>query len=172
MPAVRFEHVSKRFPGVHALERRLARDRRGLVPRALRRERRGQEHARQDPRRHSRARRRTTVRARDARCTSTGPRDALAAGVGMVHQELAFCDNLSVAENLCLGATARSARLRRSRRRWSGARRRCSPRSAHDLDVEPPIRRAVDRRSSRWCRSPPPSAAARASSSSTSRRAA
>ena len=32
-----------------------------------------------------------------------GPRDALAAGVGMVHQELAFCDNLSVAENLCLG---------------------------------------------------------------------
>ena len=32
------------------------------------------------------------------------PRDALAAGVGMVHQELAFCDNLSVAENLCLGS--------------------------------------------------------------------
>ncbi|HTL31039.1 MAG TPA: ATP-binding cassette domain-containing protein, partial [Tepidisphaeraceae bacterium] len=31
------------------------------------------------------------------------PRDALAAGVGMVHQELAFCENLSVAENLCLG---------------------------------------------------------------------
>jgi ribose transport system ATP-binding protein len=33
-----------------------------------------------------------------------GPRDALAAGVGVVHQELAFCRNLSVAENLCLGA--------------------------------------------------------------------
>jgi len=30
------------------------------------------------------------------------PRDALAVGVGMVHQELAFCENLSVAENLCL----------------------------------------------------------------------
>jgi ABC-type sugar transport system ATPase subunit len=30
------------------------------------------------------------------------PRDALARGVGMVHQELAFCDNMSVAENLCL----------------------------------------------------------------------
>ena len=30
------------------------------------------------------------------------PRDALAEGVGMVHQELAFCDNLSVAENLTL----------------------------------------------------------------------
>src|ERR1017187_10163234 len=33
----------------------------------------------------------------------TCPRDALANGVAMVHQELAFCENLSVAENLCLG---------------------------------------------------------------------
>jgi ABC-type sugar transport system ATPase subunit len=33
----------------------------------------------------------------------TSPRDALASGVAMVHQELAFCENLSVAENLCLG---------------------------------------------------------------------
>ena len=32
------------------------------------------------------------------------PRDARLAGVGMVHQELAFCDNMTVAENLCLGA--------------------------------------------------------------------
>jgi ABC-type sugar transport system ATPase subunit len=32
------------------------------------------------------------------------PRDALAAGVAMVHQELAFCENMSVAENLCLGS--------------------------------------------------------------------
>ncbi|AHG87888.1 ABC transporter related protein [Gemmatirosa kalamazoonensis] len=31
------------------------------------------------------------------------PRDALAAGVAMVHQELAFCENLTVADNLCLG---------------------------------------------------------------------
>lgn len=33
-----------------------------------------------------------------------GPRGALAAGIGMVHQELSFCENLTVAENLCLGA--------------------------------------------------------------------
>jgi ABC-type sugar transport system ATPase subunit len=33
----------------------------------------------------------------------TSPSDALKAGVGMVHQELAFCENLSIAENLCLG---------------------------------------------------------------------
>jgi ABC-type sugar transport system ATPase subunit len=32
-----------------------------------------------------------------------GPTDALRAGVAMVHQELAFCENLSVAENLTLG---------------------------------------------------------------------
>ena len=32
------------------------------------------------------------------------PRAALAKGIGMVHQELSFCENLSVAENLCLGA--------------------------------------------------------------------
>src|ERR1043165_1150218 len=31
------------------------------------------------------------------------PKDALRAGVGMVHQELAFCPDLSVAENLCMG---------------------------------------------------------------------
>jgi len=32
------------------------------------------------------------------------PAQALAAGVALVHQELAFCDNLSVAENVCLAA--------------------------------------------------------------------
>ena len=31
------------------------------------------------------------------------PIDALANGIGMVHQELAFCENMAVAENLCLG---------------------------------------------------------------------
>jgi ABC-type sugar transport system ATPase subunit len=34
----------------------------------------------------------------------TSPTQARAAGVAMVHQEIAFCENLSVAENLCLGA--------------------------------------------------------------------
>src|SRR5437016_618251 len=44
-----------------------------------------------------------------------GPAEALAAGVGMVHQELAFCDNLSVAENLCLGTLpARRGLVRRA----------------------------------------------------------
>src|SRR5207249_6661197 len=38
----------------------------------------------------------------------TTPRDAMNAGVAMVHQELAFCPDLSVAENLCLGHHPRS----------------------------------------------------------------
>ena len=38
-----------------------------------------------------------------------GPTEALAAGVAMVHQELAFCENMTVAENLCLGALPSSA---------------------------------------------------------------
>ena len=43
------------------------------------------------------------------------PHDALAAGVGIVHQELAFCPNLTVAENLCLAALpSRWGRLDRS----------------------------------------------------------
>jgi ABC-type sugar transport system ATPase subunit len=33
----------------------------------------------------------------------SSPRDAMRAGVGIVHQELAFCPHLSVGENLCLG---------------------------------------------------------------------
>ncbi len=33
----------------------------------------------------------------------SGPQEAVAAGVSMVHQELLFCENLTVAENLCLG---------------------------------------------------------------------
>lgn len=40
----------------------------------------------------------------DGREVSFGsPRDAHAAGVAMVHQELAFCENMTVAENLSLG---------------------------------------------------------------------
>jgi ABC-type sugar transport system ATPase subunit len=39
-----------------------------------------------------------------ARVDFASPSEALRAGVAMVHQELAFCGNLSVAENLCLGA--------------------------------------------------------------------
>lgn len=55
----------------------------------------------------------------DGRVVSfSSPREALAAGVAMVHQELAFCDNLTVGDNLCLRSfpqrwgMIRSAQLR------------------------------------------------------------
>jgi ABC-type sugar transport system ATPase subunit len=56
-----------------------------------------------------------------------GPEQALRAGVGMVHQELAFCGTLSVAENLCLGALPTSrgfvdrAEMQRRARHMLGA---------------------------------------------------
>ncbi len=37
----------------------------------------------------------------------SSPRDARNAGVAMVHQELSFCENLTVGENLCLGELPR-----------------------------------------------------------------
>lgn len=39
------------------------------------------------------------------------PLDALVAGVGLVHQELVFCPNLTVAENLCMRALPRKGPL-------------------------------------------------------------
>jgi ribose transport system ATP-binding protein len=63
------------------------------------------------------------VRLAGAPVRFASPRDALAAGVAMVHQELAFCENLTVAENLCLGHLPRrwgfvdrAALLERARR--------------------------------------------------------
>ncbi|MEA2710541.1 MAG: ribose transport system ATP-binding protein [Phycisphaerales bacterium] len=44
-----------------------------------------------------------TMRIDGVEVNFRSPRDAGRAGVGMVHQELAFCPELSVAENLCMG---------------------------------------------------------------------
>src|SRR5262245_62033935 len=38
-----------------------------------------------------------------AEVTLHSPANALRQGIGMVHQELAFCPDLTVAENLCMG---------------------------------------------------------------------
>jgi ABC-type sugar transport system ATPase subunit len=67
-----------------------------------------------------------------------GPRDALAAGVGMVHQELAFCDNLSVAENLCLGALPRHGGLTDPRETVRHAEAMLAE-IAPDIDVRRPL---------------------------------
>ena len=66
--------------------------------------------------------------------------------MAMVHQELAFCENLSVAENLCLGRLpARGAFCRP--RRWIGARRdACSRAIGADARRRGGRRRADHRR--------------------------
>ena len=105
-PAVRFENVSKRYPGVQALsgvsldivtgschalcgENGAGKSTLGRILAGLQTPDDGCLH----------------VFGRAVHFNS--PHDAIAAGIAMVHQELAFCDNLSVAENLCLGSIPR-----------------------------------------------------------------
>lgn len=68
------------------------------------------------------------------------PLDAARAGVGIVHQELVFCPNLSVAENLCLSDLPRRGwRVDRAE-----LRRRARARLARlglELDVDQPLSR-------------------------------
>ena len=128
--SVAFEHVSKRFPGVLALERRHAsrspparvtrlcgengagKSTLGKILAGIHRPDAGQ----------------VIVEGRAS--DFSGPQAALQAGIGMVHQELAFCENLSVAENLCLGSLpAHGGRSYRGGR-WRGGPRRCWPRPA------------------------------------------
>jgi ABC-type sugar transport system ATPase subunit len=102
-PAVRFESITKRFPGVQALndvtvaiaagschalcgENGAGKSTLGKILAGIYQPDAGQ----------------LFVHGREAHFAT--PREALDAGVGMVHQELAFCANLSIAENLCLGA--------------------------------------------------------------------
>jgi ribose transport system ATP-binding protein len=103
VPAVSFEHISKRFPGARALtdvsfdiaagschalcgENGAGKSTLGKILAGI----------------HAPDKGRLLLFGQPM--TFSGPEQALAAGVGMVHQELAFCENLSVAENLCLSA--------------------------------------------------------------------
>ena len=101
--AVAFQHVSKRFPGVLALEdvsfsiaagachalcgeNGAGKSTLGKILAGIYRPDSGQ------------------VIVEGRAVEFSGPQAALEAGIGVVHQELAFCDNLTVAENLCLGS--------------------------------------------------------------------
>jgi ABC-type sugar transport system ATPase subunit len=71
--------------------------------------------------------------------TFRSPRDSARAGIGMVHQELAFCPDLSVAENLCMGQYPRSMGIvdRREMRHRAGA---LLSQIGVSLDVRHPMR--------------------------------
>jgi ABC-type sugar transport system ATPase subunit len=68
------------------------------------------------------------------------PGDAAALGVGMVHQELAFCPDLSVAENLVLGHYPRIAGIGYSRRKAIELARTTLSHIGMKLDVTQPMR--------------------------------
>ena len=146
--AMRLTHRRRRLRARHASASRASLaledvsfdDRRGLVPRAVRRERRRQEHARQDPRRHPSRRTRGRVLVDGARGRLRGPAARRSPpGIGMVHQELAFCENLSVAENLCLGSLPARGGVRVARARC--ARRADEMLAAIGADID--VRRRV-----------------------------
>src|SRR5262249_37659506 len=65
-----------------------------------------------------------TIRIDDKSHNFHSPRDAVRAGIGMVHQELAFCPDLTVAENLSLGQYPRRLRVFTDRRAMDERARR------------------------------------------------
>jgi ABC-type sugar transport system ATPase subunit len=101
-PAIRFTGITKRFPGITALSNvsfevaagacHAVCGENGAGKSTLGRILAGIHEADEG-----------TVELDGNRVHFASPRDALAAGVAMVHQELAFCENLTVGENLCLG---------------------------------------------------------------------
>ncbi|MGA9835787.1 MAG: sugar ABC transporter ATP-binding protein [Gemmatimonadaceae bacterium] len=136
-PAVRFSGITKRFPGVTALhdvsfdvapgschavcgENGAGKSTLGKILAGLIEPDAGQ----------------IELRGRAVRFTS--PRDALKAGVAMVHQELALCENMTVAENLCLGNLP-ARRLFVSRERLNARARDLLAAVGADTDVSRPM---------------------------------
>ncbi len=75
-----------------------------------------------------------------ATCRFRSPADARRAGIGMVHQELAFCPELSVAENLALGHYPRRGRVFLDRPQMHRRAQQMLARVNAALDVRQPIR--------------------------------
>src|SRR2546421_7792395 len=68
------------------------------------------------------------------------PADAQSAGIGMVHQELAFCPELSVAENLCMGQYPRRAGMLLNRREMVRRATELLAQIGISMDVRQPMR--------------------------------
>ncbi|TYC09439.1 ABC transporter ATP-binding protein [Actinomadura syzygii] len=68
------------------------------------------------------------------------PADAIARGIGMVHQHFKLADNLTVLENVVLGAEPRGAGWRRGRIDFAAARAKITEMSrAYGLHVDPDV---------------------------------
>jgi ABC-type sugar transport system ATPase subunit len=68
------------------------------------------------------------------------PADALKAGIGMVHQELAFCPDLTVAENLCMGTYPRRMLFMVNRREMTRRAEKLLSQIGVYIDVNQPMR--------------------------------
>ena len=102
--AVELSGIEKRFPGVIANHDVNLRRPPRHHPRHRRRERRRQVDADEDALRHAPARGRHDPRSTAPQQHFKSPSDAIAAGIGMVHQHFMLADNLTVLENIVLGA--------------------------------------------------------------------
>src|SRR5205814_3174536 len=78
------------------------------------------------------------IRLDDQRIDPANPLEARQLGIAMVHQELAFCPNLTVAESLCLGDLPRRAGWVDRPRMRDRARAMLREIEA-DIDVDRPI---------------------------------
>lgn len=134
---LRFEKISKRYPGVRALdevsfevtegschalmgENGAGKSTLGKILAGVQRSDGGE------------------IRLRGEVIRPTDPLTARQLGIAMVHQELAFCPNLSVAENLCLGALpSRMGWMRR------GALRQEATRLLKTIGADIPVDRPV-----------------------------
>ncbi len=81
-----------------------------------------------------------TIRVDGAEYSASNPRDALRAGIAMVHQELAFCPDLSVAENLCMGQYPRRIGMLLNRREMNRRAEALLAPLGVSLDVRQPMR--------------------------------
>jgi ABC-type sugar transport system ATPase subunit len=81
-----------------------------------------------------------TIRVDGAEYSASNPRDALRAGIAMVHQELAFCPDLSVAENLCMGQYPRRIGMLLNRREMNRRAEALLAPLGVLLDVRQPMR--------------------------------
>ena len=109
IPLLEMRHISKSFPGVRALERRLASVEPGRGAGARRGERGGQEHADQGARRGPSCPTRARSSSTGGRVRLPAPTAAQRAGVSIIYQEFNLIPDLTVRENIFLG---------RERTRW------------------------------------------------------
>jgi ABC-type sugar transport system ATPase subunit len=139
MPYLTFSHISKRFPGVLALDDISFTIERGECHALM-----GENGAGKSTLGKILAGVHTAdsgeLRLDGEVIEPTDPLRARELGIAMVHQELAFCPNLTVAENLCLGALPRRFGLL-SRARMREQARAMLREIESDIDVTVPISR-------------------------------